>query len=854
MPDVGQVFDSGLENRELSVELDPKRLAALDLPLDAVRQAVAAAFVRVGAGKVQDAGHETLVMVVHEPATPDDIGGIVVRAQPGRPPLRIRDVGRVMERFPNDTEIVRFSGHDGVSLWITKRRQADVIRTIESVNQTVHDWLETAPPTVRFTSTYDASIETRTRLRILRDNAAAGFALVLLILFLFLDRRIAFWTALGIPFSIALTTVILPWTGITLNSISLCGLIIVLGMIVDDAIIVAESIYRRIESGTPLRQAVEDGLFAVIGPVTATILTTIIAFIPIWFIPGVEGKFAAEIPAIVMLMLASSLLEATTILPAHIAHAGPTADSRRPPGARWMDHLERIYRRALTVALRWRYALFAAVLAGFAALAIWGAEHVRFVMYPLDQAWEVWIYGKTADGTSLEDTAKAMAPLEHWIEQLPAGVVHSYKTVAGRDPDGWVQASNAFFAKLVLTPAQQRTTSATDVRERLLDAWKAATDTAITELSVHIESGGPPVGRPVEVRVISNDNAARNDALDWLRQRLDELGVTDIDSDAERSEPALRLQPDLARAAAAGITPAQIAATMRTAVDGTIAAWLNTPDERIPIRVRVDPERLDPRNPTRGLLLTSRFGHAVPLDSVSHSESVVEPRTIYHDNGDRTNRLRGNLDLEVTSPASMYPVIENLLAQMQERWPDVRGEIGGQARKSVEQLSRMKINLALTVVAIWVLLTVVFNSMFQPFMVILAIPFGVVGVLIVFSLSGDPLSLFALMGMLGMAGVVVNDSLIMVDLINRKEDDTEGVKVIIEGAVERLRPIVLTTATTVVGLFPTAYGLIGGADAFISPMVTSMMWGLLAGTTSVLLFIPLFYQVGLDVRRLWRRS
>ncbi len=868
---VRRVYDSGLPDREIQIRLNADKLAHNQVAFEDVIAAIDRNRLRVSAGTLESFTSEKGIVTISELADPRAIDNLIIRSNPDGRVLRIADVGQTIDTLARQDSIIRLNGQPGMSLWVAKKRQADIIRAVQAIRDEVADYQRNvAPANMVFTSTYDASVETRVRLEIVYGNAVVGFILVMWILFMFLDRRVAFWTAAGIPISVGLTVIAMPVLGITINSISLCGLVVVLGMVVDDAIIVSESIYRASERGMAPADAAVYGLRTVIRPVRATIITTVIAFVPIYFIPGMIGDFSREIPSIVILMLAASLIEAATILPAHLAHSGRGRGNRSSPvGVRLINRIEQMYASALERLVARRYLTAAACLAFLAVSGVFTMRYTNFIMFPLDQAYELWIYGTTDRDSSLDNTSRQATLVEDMVRSLPDGVVHSYKTVVGRNADGWINSANAFFMKVILTPATQRDWTAERVKTEL-ETLRDTTDLGeITDLGFYIESGGPPVGKPLEVRIIGNDNMARAELVRQVMADLESRHITDMETDLRDGKEELRLLPDIQRVAAAGSSVADIAAAIRTAFDGTIVDWLHTPDEKVPFRVMLDDDSRDFAQPLHGLTIRSRFGGMLPVEELVESQLTRSPQTIYHYNGQRTNRITGNVDLTESTPKLVYDELVTAYEGFSRDHPGFKLVLGGEAKKSAETLNEMLINLAIAVVAIYFLLTIQFNSFTQPAMVILAIPFGLAGITVAFGAHGMDLSMLAMIGVLGMAGVVVNDSLIMVDMINRirhrnRDDDPEfyedmqewldrsGGKtpfanMVIAGSRLRLRPILLTTMTTVAGLVPTAYGLIGGYDSFISPMVLAMMWGLLVGTLSVLVVIPVLYAIHDDV-------
>jgi multidrug efflux pump subunit AcrB len=876
---VSKVNESGIRDREIQIQLNRQKMARHFVSFQEVIAAIKQNKLRVSGGSIESFTSEKGIVTFSEFERPEDVEQIIVRASDLGYKVRIKDVGRVVDSFAKDDQIIKYNGTRGMSLWVSKKGTADIISTVDSIKAVVADYQQAAPKDLHIFSTFDESIQTKNRLEIVVSNAILGFLLVVCILFIFLDRTTALWTAAGLPISIALTLIVMPMLDITINSISILGLIVVLGMVVDDAIIISESIYRSREQGMKAKEAALHGIKVVYKPVVGTIITTMIAFIPIYFMPGTIGDFSVEIPSIVIIMLAASLVEASTILPAHLAHAKEGV-KKEPIGQAFITLLEGFYSRLLQKSLRRKYLSLA-----FFGLFLLGGYFLSklitdFNMFPTDQSTAMSIYGETARGSTLEYTAKEVKKIEAALAKLPEEVIHSYKTVVGRNyQNGSKAPANEFFIWVILTPANQRDMKATDVKAYIQKKYaEEKIDKTIEHLNFFIDSGGPPVGKPIEIRVIGNNNELRLKAMAEIKEDIKKFHAQEVDSDYRIGKDEVRLLPDYGRIATAQLTVEDIANTIRTAFDGTVVTYLQTPEEKVPFRVVLDEASKNFKDPLRGLSVRNQYGRLVDVKNLVRTEKTEAAQNIYHYDGHRNNMITANVNLDKTNPKKVYDQLEEYFEQFLKTFNKkidkvndrVKVVLGGEAKESSTTFLHIATSIAAALVAIYFILILQFNSFSQPFMVLLVIPFGTLGITVAFGLHGMPLSMLALIGILGFSGVVINDSLIMVDFINRLKESgniedsayygqsrelTPGQfnQAIIEGSTLRLRPIVLTTLTTMAGLVPTAYGIIGGLDSFISPMVMAMAWGLLVGTISVLVVIPVLYSVNHDLAVFTRR-
>lgn len=868
LPSTSFITESGMPEREIQVLLNMDKMNEYYISFDEVINAIKNNNLRLSGGSLESYTQQKGIVTFSEFSDPHDIENIIIRAGDAASDIaiRIKDIGTVVDGFEKKDALFRFNGKRGASLFMGKKANADIITYVDKeVMPLLDEYKEQYAPEGLYTYVlYDGSVETKSRLKVVYSNALAGFALVVLILFFFLDKKVALWTSAGIPISVGLTLIVLPRLGITINSISLCGLVVVLGMVVDDAIIVAESIYSAKEAGANGLEAATFGLKKVIRPVFGTIVTTMIAFSPLYFIPGMIGDFSIEIPSIVIIMLAASFFEATTILPVHLAHDFKETDKEKsttPPGLRLIRALEQKYRRILKTALSHRIKTIAIIFVLLLGLGGLSAKLIKFNMFPIDQSFRIWIIGNTVSGSSLQFTSDEILKVEKLLQKIPEeGIVKSYDSFVGRDYYEDIVAANAFTFRIILTPASERKMTAADVRDFLKEEIDKTDLGSIETIQFYIEGGGPPSGNPLELSIIGNDNEKRKALTKKITDDLSSMGVTDIESNVRSEKEELRLVPDYEAIAKAQLSVAQISSVIRTAIDGSIVSYMNTPDRRVPFRVMLDEESKDFSAPLKGLFVRNNLGRLVAVTELVHQKKDKAVQNIYHYNGDRQNTITGNIDLESTTPKEVYAALNEKYKNFERENPGYQLIIGGEAEENSRVYQQMMIATGVALLLIYFILVLQFNSVFQPGMVILAVPFGLVGILLAFTIQGMELSMMALIGVLGFTGVVVNDSLIMVDFINsllrtKKDHSSDELRAgIIDGAAARFRPILLTTVTTVAGLLPTAYGLIGGFDDFISPMVMAMMWGLVVGTLSTLMAIPVFYLVIHDFGKLFQRK
>lgn len=834
IPNVSKVTSSGERQEEIQILLNLQKMNRLAVSFQEVLTAIKENKLRLSGGQLESFVNRKGIITISEFDKIEDIEKIIVRSNEAGKRIRIRDLAKVSSSLEKKNIITRYNGEEGLGLWIYKKPGSDIINTVDKVKEIVQNFK--APEGMRFITTHDASFETRSRLGMVSSNVLLGLALVLAILLFFFNVKLALWTAIGIPVSLAIAVSLMPLFGVTINSISLCGVIVVLGMIVDDAIIISESIYREVDSDDKNSHMdnVINGVLNVAKPVSLTILTTLISFIPIYFIPGLVGQFTQEIPTVVILLLLASLIEALFILPVHLY--GLSKGKKEPPGSQYLVKLEAIYKKTLSWVLQKGFLSLSFFLG--ALFIIGGGLLITpdFELFPGEQASRLYIYGQVSPGKTLDFTNNEVVPLETDIKKLMPKEVRSYRTRVGRSYLGNNKCTKCFYIKVELTNFDERNRIAGEIGEEILNQYKEK----YNQLSYRIDNGAPPLGSGLEIHVLGEDNSQRKKLVSEIESKLKEFPVTEITNNDEPGNKTIKLIPIYKNISRFQTTVSQLARTIRVAFEGSIVSHIQRSHEKIPFRVLLDENSQNFDDPLNGLKVQNKKGHLVELKKLVKVVEEEGASIIHHYDFERATTIKAKL--VSSNKKDIYSKVHESLLPLMKTYPEFRLDIGGEVKKSHDAYKKAFFAFLLAVLTIYIFLTIQFDSFSTPLVIVSAIPFGLMGILLSFKLHSLPLSFMALIGVVGFSGVVINDSLIMVDLIDRLKESSENLmENIIEGARIRMRPIVLTTVTTVVGLVPSIYGFIGSTDAFISPMVLAMGSGLIIGTLSVLFFIPLVY-------------
>ncbi|MGD8415398.1 MAG: efflux RND transporter permease subunit, partial [Candidatus Latescibacterota bacterium] len=851
---VSKVEKYGYLDREIRVEVDPDKIREYQVPLRTLIGAIQARNIRSTAGSFESYAGEKNVVTLAEFESPKDVGEVIVRTSFEGPSIKVKDLAEVVDGFEDETVMNRMNGRPAISFLVYKKETADVIRTVDDVRALVEEEKPNFPEGVEVQYSDDLSRYVRNRLDVVRSNGLIGLGLVLCLLAMFLSLRMAFWVALGIPVTILGTIFLFPAFGQFLDVISMAGLIMVIGIVVDDAIIIAENIHRKRELGMQPVDAAVEGLNEVYNPVVTTILTTFVAFAPMFFMSGIMGKVVYVIPLTITLALFISLLEGTVALPAHLIWGQKRhREGEKPRVARgWFDHVRRFYRRTIRVVLVFRYAVVVMAVASLGGGLWYAATHMDFILFPKDASDVFFIRLETPRGSSLQATSDKVAEIEALVDELPDGEVDSYLTRVG-EQGMYVAGENENWAIVMvyLTPFASRDRTAEDIVAQL----RAKTDelTGFERVIYYIDAGGPPVGEPVTVRVVGNDDDMRKALADSVAAFLSGLdGIKDIDRNDKLGKDQVELILDYEKMSRLGLTVADVARNVRIAFDGEIVTSVRYGDEDVEFRVILDDETRNNPALLGDLLVPNDRNRLIPLRSVMRARTGPASSSIYHFDNERAVRITSDLDKETITPLAATTAVEDHF-NLRDDYPGMRFEIGGEAQETQKSMDSLITAFISAAVAIYFILVLLFNSPIQPLLVMTAIPMGALGVILAFAAHGQPMGFTGVMGLIGLSGVVVNDSLVLVSHINSLKKERPGARlldIVTDASADRLRAVILTSLTTVAGLLPLAYG-IGGSDPFIAPMALAMGFGLLFATPITLALVPSLYLISDDFKRMF---
>ena len=852
VPGVARLERFGYLSREIKVEVSPGAATEYQIPLPEIIAAVKARNIRVTASNFESYTSDKNLVTLAQFRDPVEVGDVIIRSSFEGPIIQLKDLAVVKDDFEEQTVISRINGSQAISFVVYKTESSDIIRTVDAVKKLASEEQENKPQGVEILYSDDSSAYVRNRFGVVQTNGLIGLAFVLVILTVCLNIRTAFWVALGIPVALMGTIFLMPIFGVYLDTISLAAMIIVIGIIVDDAIIISENIYRRSERGDPPLEAAVEGAYGVFWPVLTTILTTFLAFASMFFITGIFGKFVFVIPLVISLALFLSLFEVTVALPAHLL----PGLCKSPENCRvrsWCSFLRNRYSRVVLRILKFRYLMLVLAVLLLGGSVWYGANYMKFVLFPADASDQFFILTDLPVGTPLESTSEKLKQIEELVEKLPEEEVASFVTRVGANPFINAENENYGYLSVNLIPYASRDRTAGQIVEEL----RQKTDklSGYEKITYSVQAAGPPVGKPIAIRVVGSDDRLRTRLADSLETYLANIeGVKDIERDDKAGKDQVELKIDYRRLSRLGLTVADVAQNVRIAYDGEVVTSVRYGDEDVDFRVLLEEKARRKPDYVRELPIPNRQGRLIPLREVATLKMGPGPADYRHYNGERAIMVQADVNKEIITPLEVTRSVFSHF-NLERNWKDSRLVLEGEVEETRKSLISLAVTLALAGLGVYCLLILLFNSWTQPLLVMLAIPFGITGIIIAFTLHGEPLSFMAVLGLIGLAGVVVNDSLVLVNHINelrRRNPDRNALEVVAEATSNRVRAIVMTTVSTVAGLVPLAYGL-GGTDVFIAPMALALGYGLLFATPLTLVLVPCLYAVRLDVGRVLSR-
>ncbi len=849
---ISQVDIVGAMNYEILVEISQEQLRAHNLTLANIANIISTATVELPGGEIETNKGEILLRVKDRNDWAEDFSRIpVIKASDGTV-VYLEDIATVKDGFEDSNTIVTFNGKPTIALDVYRIGNQTPLGVAESVRQAMADITNDYPNQIQWVINRDQSEIYKQRLELLLKNACIGLILVLCLLGLFLEFKLAFWVTMGIPISFLGGMLFLPLFDISINMISMFAFIIALGIVVDDAIIAGENIYEyRQKKGMSFTQAAIQGAKDVAVPITFSILTNIAAFMPLLFVPGVMGKIWKVIPIVVVTIFIVSLVESLFILPAHLAHskAEPSnfvmayvyrQQQKFSKGLLWF--IANIYGPILSFCLKWRYLSFAFGLALLMVVSGWVLSgRVGIILMPRVESDYAVVTATLPYGSPTE---KAEIVRNRLVEALDLIIAENGGKNLVTDVFSHISGNKVEITAYLADPENRTLTT-----RNLTKAWRKTTGPIIGLQSLRFEfdRGGPGRGTGLSVELTHRDINILDQAGSELAAKLEDFPqITDIDDGFNPGKEQLdfKITPE---GESLGLTTASIASQVRNSFQGISALKQQRGRNEVTVRVRLPESQRLSEYTIESMLIKTPDDLFVPLNHVAEMKRGRAYTSIERRNGRRTITVSANVDPIGDTTTITATLNSTILPELLQQYPGLSFGYEGRQADKKESMQSLIYGFIGAMVLIYFLLAIPFKSYTQPIIVMMAVPFGIVGAVFGHLLMGYNLSVMSMMGIVALSGVLVNDSLVLIDYANKQMLKGATPYTAIHAAgLRRFRPIILTTLTTFGGLAPMIFETSRQAR-FMIPMALSLGYGIIFATTIVLVMIPCLFMIIDDI-------
>jgi multidrug efflux pump subunit AcrB len=875
LPEVSKVGIFGARDYEINIEISEERLCKFGLTFNMVVDAIRRSSLNLSGGTIRTQGEEIRVRTMGRKYTGKALSSIVVLAKPEGEIITLDRVAFINDGFKEDPIDAKINGTPSVVIMVYKTQEQDALVISKAVRQFIFQKQQQLPAGSNVKILFDNTDMLRSRIDLLVRNGLYGLMIVFLMLWTFLNARLSFWVGMGIPISIAGALAILWTIGGTINMVSLFGMIMVLGIIVDDAIVVGEAIYFHRKQGKPPIRAAIDGVSEVGMPVIAAVVTTIVAFIPLFYVGGTMGKFIAILPAVVIACLVVSLLECFILLPAHLSHLPDPNENKNnlnpltrrleiihrltSSGMEWF--VARIYTPFLSKVLYWRYISFCiAISILLLIIGIVKGGFLKFEVFPEVDGFIISSTVEFPNGTPPEVTEKA-------IEQIDSALVRLAKKTQTRSGDPLIEDRMSLVGQTledmprsgphlgsvwaILLDSERRGIHSKD----LMIQWEKEIGSipGVKSLTFAGQQVGPP-GAPIEVWLQGRDMKGILSAADDLMDRLRRFeGVFQVRSDFSpgKNEMRLELKP---QARTLGLTVDDLARQIHAGYYGDEAVRLQRGKDDIRIKVRYTADERSRISDLERVRIRTRNGYEVPLMSVANISFTPGYSTITRTDSMRRVAVSADVDSNKANANEIFSELSlNFFPQLKRRYPGVHVAFQGEQKKMRESLGSLFIGYPLAILGMFIIVATMFRSYAQPFVILFTVPFGIIGAVLGHLLLGYDLSIMSVFGMVALTGVVVNDAIVLIECVNN--NIAEGMPffdAILSGSARRFRAIFLTSITTVGGLAPLIMETDLQAKGLI-PMAISIAAGIAFATVLTLVLVPSLLALLSDLRLLVHR-
>jgi multidrug efflux pump subunit AcrB len=852
---VASVRLSGYLDRELQVLLDQKKLRAYGIGLTEVFSALSQQIKNIPSGYIDDREEINLVRVFGKKVKIADLEKVIVRSNDAGQSVKIRDIGRVVDAGKKPTLLARINGEEATILVTTKKADADAIKVLDAVDLKLEQFKKNLDPSYRLLVYNDEGARIRNRLDIVTFNALSGMAIVLLVLFIFLPGKAGLLSSLSLPICAVTTVAMMVFFGANFNIITMIALIICLGNLVDNSVVISENYTSLIEKGMSGRDAAikSAGQFWI--PFTASTITIISAFIPMLVTKGVMGQFIMWIPIIVTIALSVSLIESLTLLPARLQFLKPQL--KKTTSSDWFNKIEVRFQNLIRWTLDRKYltvlSLSGLIVSGVLVTALFN----RFELFPADGVEYYVARFEAKPETSIYKTdALAAQVSKSVLEVMNPEVVQSViaRTGVSQTDPADPKSKTGANVGIILVAIKPDKAPDLNVQETLTALKGIQKPVGLEKLTFEPIESGPPIGKPLTMTLRSSDYQQLSDArVEMLKELQKVNGLIDLEDDEQITGNEYLFNPNEEARAYAGLTTDLIGLNLRTGLEGSTAAKLTEFGKDFDLVVRFEENSRKNIKDLEKLEVSTPKGNLIPLTSLGKFTQGQAPKTKKKFEYKNSITITSEVDNSKVTSQVANSIARETFLKIGSKYPLVSAVFGGEEESTNESLQSLQIALILALFGIFATLVFTFGSYSHSLLVLSTIPLGLVGVFYSFTVINRPLSFLAFIGVVGLTGVVINSAIILVDYVRELQTEKgEGANlkdILVEASGKRLRAVLATGLTTVVGLLPTAFGW-GGYDAILVDITLALSWGMIIGTVLTLIWIPAGFLILSD----WKRA
>ncbi len=841
-----EVTMEGFRKREFHLLIDHQKLGYYHIGINEILNKVGMRNQNIPGGNLKGGSTQQLLRIEGKIRTKKELQDILIRSNFSGQKIYLKDVATVVDDKAEIDVITHYDGQEATLMIVKKKEGADTIALVEEVMKSVERFRERHKGELKFVLFQDEAVEVQKKLDVLSSNALSGLVLVMLFLFIFLPGRIGLLASMSLPLAVLVAIGLMPILGMTLNAITILALVIALGMLVDNSVVISENFSRLRRDGLTALDAATRSIAKLWLPITATASTTIAAFLPMLVTKGIMGQFIKSIPLVVTCALIISLGESFFLLPMRLVrwggHVKIKADEKKSD---WFSRFEikfELFMRKMVVHRYW-------VSVGFLAIIVTSFFFMfvanKFILFPEEDTMIYKVRFEMPIGTKLEKTQEALGTITKNVKRILGDDI---KHVIGRagtsaaDMDGkGSQGNNNGLITIQVTDHAKFNVLHSEILKRLRAYQPDFVESIAYESEVH----GPPVGDPVNATFRSNNMKSLQGMIDLVMKDLKKIpGVFDVEVDDVIGDDQIFVEIDYQKADRLGFSVQSVGNIIRAAVAGKVISDVTLDNKDVDILLKLKQKYRKDLNSLKSLQVMDARGNLVPLGSFANFRIETGTPRIKRFDFKRAKTVTANLDEEKITSVAANLKLNKIFEKYMDDYSDVSMVFGGMGETTKESVESLFQALILSLIGIFALLVFVFHSFLRPFIIMTTIPLGLFGFSIAFYIHQRPVSFLALIGIIGLGGIIVNSGIILISFIDQMRDEGKLSldHVLAKASGLRLRAVLVTSLTTICGLLPTAYG-VGGRDAMLIPMTLAMAWGLTSGTILTLVWVPCFYAI-----------